>query len=166
MLSCRITFSTRANVSRGVRNDQRTRCASVFLHVPYEGHPRYLILLTRLSGSPTARRLTYPTRNDGWSHTFSPCEILDACFTLIHRSSHATTDTLSIHQPANIHKMTNGTTNGTHPGLTAATSSSTPSAPTPNSGLYMPNVQDPSQIKSPQLPHSENVAIATSVPAS
>lgn len=52
--------------------------------------------------------------------------------------------------------------NGTASVISAAPSA--PAEPTPTSnGIYTSNVKDPSQIKSPQLPFGENVAVATGV---
>ncbi|KAH9938099.1 Poly(A) polymerase central domain-containing protein [Fomitopsis serialis] len=52
--------------------------------------------------------------------------------------------------------------NGTASVISAAPSA--PAEPTPTSnGIYTSNVKDPSQIKSPQLPFGENVAVATGI---
>ncbi|TFY67657.1 hypothetical protein EVJ58_g1502 [Rhodofomes roseus] len=53
----------------------------------------------------------------------------------------------------------NGTIASVNPAATPATVEPTP----PSNGIYTVNVKDPSQIKSPQLPFGENVAVATGV---
>ncbi|KAI0080876.1 polymerase [Panus rudis PR-1116 ss-1] len=68
------------------------------------------------------------------------------------RSSHATDS-----MPAQFQPVQNGTSSEAHPPGLEITPSST--------GAYNPAVNDPSQIKSPQLPFGENVAVATSAAA-
>ncbi|TCD67511.1 polynucleotide adenylyltransferase [Steccherinum ochraceum] len=56
--------------------------------------------------------------------------------------------------------------NGTSPMPAGIVGTPSVEAPPSNGGLYTNNVKDPSQIKSPQLPFGENVAVATSAAAS
>ncbi|THH28420.1 hypothetical protein EUX98_g5765 [Antrodiella citrinella] len=55
--------------------------------------------------------------------------------------------------------------NGTSPMPSGIVSNTNVEAPPPNAGVYNSSVKDPSQIKSPQLPFGENVAVATGAAA-
>lgn len=121
------------------------------------------MVCVRHLASLTTRLPTCLTRNDGWSHDLNPSGVVNVCFTLIPRSSHSTSEAITSngsHPVASLKPSHNSVTNGTHATLTA------PEASLATSGLYAPTVKDPAQIKSPQLPFGENVAIATSVNAS
>ncbi|KAI0698571.1 poly-A polymerase [Cytidiella melzeri] len=80
---------------------------------------------------------------------------------LVARSSHTAAEPVNaMSQPAATYKAyQNGLMNGAH----AETVTATPEVPLATPGLYTTNVQDSPQIKVPQLPFGENVAIATGV---